>query len=66
VVFYFGDLGMSSVFVQSRPTTVDVSRERLAEFDSFLLRASQRISILHHDTGDASTRAPIASLTATS
>jgi HK97 family phage major capsid protein len=66
VVFYFGNLEMSSVFVQSRPTTVDVSRERLAEFDSFLLRASERISILHHDTGDSITRSPIASLTASS
>ena len=66
VVFFFGNLEMSSVFVQSRPTTVDVSRERLAEFDSFLLRASQRIAILHHDTGDSTTRSPVASLTASS
>jgi HK97 family phage major capsid protein len=65
VVAYFGSLLQSSLFVQSRGVTADVSVQHALEADQYMLRCTERVSIAHHDVGDTNTRAPIASLTAT-
>jgi HK97 family phage major capsid protein len=65
-MLFFGNLAMSSVLVQRRPMVLAMSKQRAIEADEVLLRGTERIDLINHDTGDATTRAPIAMLVGTS
>jgi HK97 family phage major capsid protein len=61
----FGNLAMSSVLIQRRQMVVAMSRQRALEDDQILLRGTERIDLISHDTGSATDRAPIAMLVGT-
>jgi HK97 family phage major capsid protein len=66
-MLFFGNLAMSSLIVERQQQTVlAISRERALDTDQVLVRAVQRMDIVNHDVGDASTRGPIAMLVGTS
>jgi HK97 family phage major capsid protein len=64
-VLFFGDLSMSSLIVERRQTSVALSRQRGLENDQILIRATQRIDIVNHDVGTATTPGPVAMLVGT-
>jgi hypothetical protein len=64
-MLYFGNLAMSSLITERRKLTVAVSFHRALDADQVLIRGSQRIDLINHSVGDASTRGPIAMLTGT-
>jgi HK97 family phage major capsid protein len=64
-MLFFGNLGMSSVLVERNTQTIlAISRHRALDTDQILIRGIQRCDIINHTVGDASTRGPIAMLTA--
>jgi len=62
---YFGDLSMSSLIAEKRRITVATSFDRALDTDQVLIRGTQRIDLINHSVGDASTRGPVAVLTGT-
>jgi len=64
-MIFFGALSLSTVIAERRAVTVAFSRQRGLEVDQIWLRATQRVHIINHDVGDASTRGPIAALIGT-
>jgi HK97 family phage major capsid protein len=64
-MLYFGNLAMSSTLVQRGQMVMAMSRQRLLEDDQVLLRGTERIDLITHTTGDATTRGPIAMLVGT-
>ena len=65
-MLFFGDLRMSSVLVErSQQTVMAVSRDRSLDTDQVLIRGVQRLDIVNHSIGDASTLAPVAMLVGT-
>jgi HK97 family phage major capsid protein len=65
-MLYFGNLAMSSVPVErQQQTIIAISRERALDTDQVLVRGVQRIDIVNHTVGDATTRGPIAMLVGT-
>jgi HK97 family phage major capsid protein len=64
-MLYFGNLAKAAMIVERRQMVLAMSKQRLIDTDQILVRATQRMDILVHDVGDASTRGPIAMLVGT-
>ena len=65
-MLFFGDLRMSSVLVErQQQTIIAISRDRALDADQVLIRGIQRLDIVNHSVGDATTRGPIAMLVGT-
>jgi HK97 family phage major capsid protein len=65
-MMFFGNLSMSSVLVErAQQTIVAISHDRALDTDQVLVRGVQRLDIVNHSVGDASTRGPVAMLVGT-
>src|SRR5579883_2862964 len=64
-MIYFGSLTMSSVIVERRQTVIATSFDRALENAQVLVRGVERVDVINHTVGDASTRGPIAALVGT-
>ena len=64
-MLYFGNLAMSSVIAERRKVTVATSTHRAMDADQVLVRGTQRVDLINHTVGDASTRGPVAMLVGT-
>ena len=62
IMLAFGDLGMAVTLGDRRQTTVQILRERFAEFRQIAIQCHQRFDIVAHDLGDASTAGPLVGL----
>jgi hypothetical protein len=66
-MIFFGNLSMSSVLVERQPQTVmAISRDRAMDTEQILVRGVQRLDIINHSVGEASSIGPVAMLTGTS
>lgn len=61
-MIFYGDLSMSSSLGERRGITIRRSDEIKFVEDQIALKATERIDIVNHDTGDASTAGPIVAL----
>jgi HK97 family phage major capsid protein len=64
-MIFFGNLAMSSVIVERRQIVIGMSRQHAFDTDQVLIRATQRIDIVNHDCGSATTKGPVAMLVGT-
>ena len=53
---------MSSMIVESRKMIVALSWQHSLDFDEVLIRGTQRIDILNHDTGTSTAKGPVSML----
>jgi HK97 family phage major capsid protein len=64
-MIFFGDLARCATICERRALTIATSFERAIDQDEILIRATERIDIICHNTGDATTKAPMAMLVGT-